>query len=477
MSAPVTVKTPSIPARVLIGIGGSLLIHCGVLLLILFGNTGPRLQVDFFLPSEVEFGLTEGVTVAAAPTAAAPVPTPATAPAGSTLGGDGPGHAGLDGGVEDAGRRRRRDGGISDGGRGDATMLANAGSDAGGPGTAPRGALTMYAPPGAQLSVRFDLQRIRASRMHSQVAAFMQAVPDWQLLLNGSDINPIEDLDRLMIASTNLQRENWVISGRYTGDTARVERIVAMMAEARGTTAEWTTENGIPVAPWPNLDDVERRIALVGPNQFTITRPDDLPRVLAVARARADELNHRIDAGPNAAPTAELISEADALLALGEGEAIAADVEGAHNFVRGVQANIIPASLHAGVSETPNDTVVVAATGEFATQEECRAAQVVWNEQRLFFARSTIAALIGLSGPMQHSTLACEAAEMHFHMELSQGQVERLLNLATSFMPRLPPARTEAPNPPPTTPPQEPAGASVTPSSGALPPPPAPVVP
>lgn len=446
-------KAPSIAVRLLIGAGGSLLVHVGILVLTLFGQGPPSLQVDFFLPNEVEFGLTEGVTVSAAPIAAVEAPQNTDTPA-PVHSGDGMGGPGLDGGVaQDAGhRRRRRDAGVSDAGPADASTQL---TGTGGTGAAPTGALTMYAPPGAQLSVRFDFARIRASVFHEQVVALMQAIPDWQMLLDGSDINPVEDLDRLMIASTNLQRENWVISGKYTGDNARVEHIVQMMAAARGTTAEWSTDNGIPVAPWPNRDDVERRIALVGPNQFTITRPDDLPRVLAVARARADELLHQVDAGPDAPP----INEADALLAMGEGEAIAADVEGAHNFVRGVQARIIPASVHAGLSEAPNDMVVVAATGQFTSREECHAAQEVWDEQRIGFATSGIAGLIGMAGPMRNSTLACEEAQLIFRMELSHAQVIRLMDLAISFMPRLPPVRTEPPNPtaPPAPAPTQPA--------------------
>lgn len=455
----------SATGRLLIGMLGSLVVHGGVLLLILFGNTAPSLDVDFFLPDEIEFGLTEGMTVAAAPAntaSGAPAEpsetnvTPEPAGAGPGARDGGVGDAGAD---NDAGRRRRRDAGLGDAGENDAaTAVAAAATDAGvGLLPAESGALTTYAPPGAQLSVRFDLAAIRASTLHEQVAELMHAIPDWQLLLDGSDIDPVADLDRLFIASTNLQRENWVMSGKYTGDRARVERAVALMAAARGRTVEWSEDNGIAVAPWPNLDAVERSIALVGPSQFTITRTEDLPRVLAVARARAEEINQRPDAGPNAAP----INDADALLALPEGEIIAAEVEGAHNFVRGPQASIIPARVHAGIRQGANRTVVVTAEGQFESQEACQDAQRVWDEQRSAFARSPVAAFMGLSGPFTNSTLACESALLQFRTEFSEAQVLRLMALAASLMPRLPPAQTEAANPPPTAP--------TPPSSGATP--------
>lgn len=450
MQASHTARALSPQVRFLVGLVGSLVVHGAVLLLILFGNSGPPLHVDFFLPDEIEFGLTEGMTVAAAPHAAgsAESETPASPPPAGE--GDGPRtrDAGIsDGGNDhDAGRRRRHDAGVSDAGADDAaTALATASTDGG---TSVlnegQGALTTYAPPGAQLSVRFDLAAIRATSLHEQVAALMRAIPDWQLLLDGSDIDPVEDLDRLFIASTNLQRANWVMSGKYTGDRARVERAVSLMAAARGRTVTWSDENGIPIAPWPNLDDVDRSIALVGPNQFTITRTDDLPRVLAVARARAEEINHRPDAGLNAVP----MDDAEALLALPEGEIIAAEVEGAHNFVRGAQAAIIPSSVHAGISQLPDHTVVVTAHGQFESQDACRLALRVWDEQRLGFARSPVATFMGLSGAFTHATLACESALLQFRTEFSEAQVVRLMSIAATLMPRLPPAQTEHVGPP-----------------------------
>ena len=47
------------------------------------------------------------------------------------------------------------------------------------------------------------------------------------------------------------------------------------------------TQGNVQVAPWANPDATPRVIALVGPQHFAISREEDLPRVLAIAAARA----------------------------------------------------------------------------------------------------------------------------------------------------------------------------------------------
>jgi hypothetical protein len=70
-------------------------------------------------------------------------------------------------------------------------------------------------PPGAQIAVRVDMQRIRASPIAEDVRGLLAAIPDWKALLDGSGIDPVDDIDRLLLATPNLQRSRVVIAGRY----------------------------------------------------------------------------------------------------------------------------------------------------------------------------------------------------------------------------------------------------------------------
>ena len=49
-------------------------------------------------------------------------------------------------------------------------------------------------PPGAQLALRIDMKRVRESPLGPDVTRFLHGVPDWQLILAGSGIDPVADL-------------------------------------------------------------------------------------------------------------------------------------------------------------------------------------------------------------------------------------------------------------------------------------------
>ena len=127
--------------------------------------------------------------------------------------------------------------------------------------------------------------RVRESELAPEVRSLFGAIVDFRHDLEGSGLDPLNDLERLYIATPDLRRENLVIAGQYVGDSQLPERAVESLAAARGQTASFRREGSIRVAPWHNLDETPRVLALIAPQQFAITRSEDLPRVLQVARA------------------------------------------------------------------------------------------------------------------------------------------------------------------------------------------------
>lgn len=440
----------------------SVAVHLAILAYVSWYADTPDLGFEITLPAEVEFGLTEGATVQGGMTAA---PTPATPPGGENAAAKSRGQ-GLDGGIADAsvadasvdaGRRRRRrdagttDGGVGEGGRpvdalGVASAIVDAGvrdgaaqiaAAGGGPGEAGAGATgsdETRLPAGAQIALRIDMARIRRSPLAPDVRAFLAAIPDWQAVLGGSEIRPVDDLDRVLIASPNMQRSRMLLAGRYEGDVARVRDVVARMAKNRGVDAPWRDlggeNSGIQVAPWPNEDETERTIALVGPRHFTITRPEDLPRMLAVARARAERnAGEGRQAGEPDPPLGP-----DALVEMEEGEALSLEIEGARRFVRGRNASDvsgIPTRMHISVREmdpsNPRARVAVEARGWYETPQQASEARELWNQARESYARSPWVALAGMSAPLRSGTIEAEGNVIRFRTQLGPQQLRLVL--------------------------------------------------
>jgi hypothetical protein len=487
--------TPRRAVGVGLGVVGSLLIHASLVAIVLSYGTAPTLGFELQLPTEIEFGMSGGMELTSAPPPApvTPPPAPVTpAAAGEDGAGASDGGAPMDGGDPDAGRRRRRDGGsdasiddaaIDDAGveedasveddaaTSDPALLAAADSDGGaaadagpallaaadsdgGAGNSTGGSarpagpgLAAYAPPGAQLALRLDLVRVRQSPLAPDVRALLASVPDWQALLDGSGIEPLDDLERLLIASPNLQRERLVMSGRYVGDETKVREAVARMAAARGEPVRWRRERGFDVARWPNADVTERVIALVGPQAFTITRTEDLPRVLAVARERRREAERLARAAGTPA-----LDDAEALLSMEEGVVLSFEVEGARAFVRGPTENM-PVSARASVRELPTARVEIVAVGQFETAEQASTARDFWDHMRASYARNALVSLVGLGSALDQATLDVEGSALRFRTELTPRQITLVLRYARSMFerPRVPPGGG-----PPTAPPLPP---------------------
>lgn len=405
----------------LIGAVGSLALHGAILAVILAYGTLPDLDIEFELPAEVEFGLTEGMTVESgapggeAAEAAQPPETETIDPLGED---------GTEATV-DAGRRRRdagvqRDGGVPrdagvDGGALVASAEGEGGTDGGGAGVGGEGEGETTLPPGAQLALRVDMVRIRQSPLAADVRQLLAEIPDWQIVLSGSGLEPVDDLDRVMIASPNLGRERMLLAGRNQGGNERVREIVARMASARGVEAPWRPQHGVAVAPWPDADETPRVVAIVGPSHFTITRPEDLPRLLAVARVRAEDEARESDDGE------ERSHWADALLSMPEGAALTLEVEGARQFMRGQRG--VPTRGRVVVNELPNSGAEIIVTGHFDTEAEAREAHEFWDRVRRAYASDLGVQVLGFSSVLSGMELTVEGPQVRARTTVTRGQL------------------------------------------------------
>jgi hypothetical protein len=365
----------------------------------------PELDMEFTLPMDVELGTAEGLAVAPV---AAPAPASPTQ-AGQTVSGDG--DAGMaDASVADASvaDARARDAGprVRDAGARDAAVepaLANQ-ADAG----------AARIPPGAQIALRVDMTRIRNSPIAPDVRRLLAAIPDWKALLDGSGIDPLEQLDRLLIATPNLQREKIVLAGRYLGGEQVVRDAVAKLGQARGVPTPWRTQGNVQIAPWANADATPRMIALIGPEHFAIAREEDLPRVLAIASARAKGKKKQ---GQH---------PADALLSMEENEGISVEIEGAANFVRKGRRGV-PEHLRLSAIELPRLRADLHGVLSYADATAAADAVDYLKALRDRYASNALVALMGLSDPLEEAELEQTDRDVRIKLTLTAEQMRLIL--------------------------------------------------
>ena len=390
------------------GLVGSLAAHLCAFVYITSATAHYGFDFALTLPAEVEFGFTGEMEMAAdpAPPPATGFPDPRWT--GNAAEGDSPKAEPIDAGVpmQDAGTD------------------ADTGSDAD-PDSFPVASPTLSGPsripPGAQLALRVDLRRVRQSPLGPDVTSFLRGVPDWQLLLDGSGIDPVADLDRLLVATPNLQRSKLVLAGRHRRDEGFARKSVTRLARSRGKTLRWRRRFGVPTAAWYNLDQTPRTIALLSSKHFSISRRQDLERVLAMAKAR--ELRDSNKEG------LVEVSGPDALLSMGPDEAISLEVEGVHRFVIG-SIRHLPIRLRLAVRETGADEATVSVLATYDSDELAEDASVYWKKVAAFYSQQLIMSLAGFGKTLRRMDFAPEENRIRVSFKLDADQIRFILSYA-----------------------------------------------
>lgn len=409
----------------LFGWGSSLAIHGVLAAFLMVAMVSPESGFEFQAPVEVELGMISETTFAVPPeapdepTPAEPVPSE---PTPSTSGEGNPSSA------ADAGPRRRRDAGVP-------AREEPARNDLG----TRNGSPVAFLPEGAQLALRIDLDLVRASPLGEDIAGLLHAIPDWQALLGDSGVDPVRDLSRVLIATPNMQRANIVIAGRMSEGAPEARSIAEQLALAHGLSAEWQDANGVPHTTWPSPDTTLRDVALLSNRHFVIARPEDLPRVLAIAARRRQRQTDRA---------------ADALLSMEPGEGLSIEIENVPVFVRRSPC-AVPLHLRGGLRarEGGIELHLKAHFDTAAHAEEARACLASLADQ---YANNYIVALTGLTGPLTRLELRSEDDAMHIQTSLRHSEVRTIIGYLQGML-SAPSATRPTTPPPPITPPPSPA--------------------
>jgi hypothetical protein len=395
---------------IVLGLCASLVLHALGVLLLRGTTVLPDVGLELALPNEMQFGVIDGSSQPSEPTAPASAPSPAVAPAVADVPTPAPEHT-----PRPIKRATER------------TTPRSAQPEPEAARAPPAGALTSFAPKGAQLALRLDLDRVRGTALSTDTAALLAILPDVRLLLEGSGVNPLRDLSRLFLASPDLQRSHVVMAGRYLGDESVPRSAVDKLARMRGLSATWRQLRGIPVAPWHNADATARVLALIGPHLFAITREEDVNRILSVARVMA---RRKHPAGVSDANAAQ------ALVSMADNELLGVSIENARSFVRGPHAEQAPDRFAMSVRQSDPDSIEVDSHAEFANAEQAEAARRFWNDVRERYASHALVALVGLAGVLRDTRLAVHGSQLEAHSSLPISRARLLLGFARDALDR-----------------------------------------
>lgn len=421
--------------RLLSGAAGSLLAHALLLVVIAVYGELPSIDGEFSIPSEIEFGVVDGIEADVAAEAAPPqAPPPAAAaetetPASDEIALDA-GRPRRDAGIRDAGVGESTDGGEIDGaadGAADGSLEAGPAEDAGvevvdaGRG-APRvargteGGSRQVA--GAQLTLRIDFSRVRGTSLERVSSDFLMSIRDFQSVLGGSGIDPVRDLEQFLMSSPDpTNRSRYAFLGRSRHDRAWARERVAALATRSGRPAEWTTRFGYESAPWQDEDDVGRIVLLLDDQHFLLCRERDAARVLGWLRSVAENADRPISEGP--------------ALALGVAEHEVVSFEGLNltAYAQGAVAQYVPSTARVSILTDEGHHFDLAVRAVYEESSLAETGSAYWDELRRRTAGSAIAQYSGMSRVLDGLEPTLDEHEVRAQTSLNSAQVVSILGL------------------------------------------------
>jgi hypothetical protein len=280
-----------------------------------------------------------------------------------------------------------------------------------------------YAPAGATLALNVDLERVRKTALMLEAHALLDIIPEWQLLLSGSGLDPLRDLERVFVATPNLERASLVVSARHRLPQARIAAAVEQLAAEQRQPAQFRERSGFEVAPWRNRGPTERVIALTGRDQFTISRASDLPRVLGVAQALA-RLRSQQGFDPRE------LEEQGGLLAMQPNEAVALWIEGVPKYVHGDVPGV-PRSLRMSIYHVDQFNSELRVRGEYASADAAAAARTAMEAMREQLSNDPKVIFVGLKSAFDSARIEQDRSALQLQVRLTLHQTRYLLHYVT----------------------------------------------
>jgi hypothetical protein len=280
----------------------------------------------------------------------------------------------------------------------------------------PTGPPASYVADDHQVVVRIDMEAVRSSALSADIGSLVRSYPTWRDLLGSSGIDPIRDFDRVLLAAPAVVSDRSIIVVRHHLGNARVRDAVLQMASQRGQRPTWRDTEGFPVVEWPAQTAVPRLVVLTSDQELVVTTPDDLERVLTVARDHAA----RREGDATIEPALQL---EQGLIAT-----IVADAMGETGRMR---LRHPPEAFSVTVREdgAQQGRILLAAQGRYPNDDAAEQARRYFAEQRDFYAGQMLVRAVGLDRVLREANIAASGSTLDVSASLTEEEIQRVLGL------------------------------------------------
>jgi hypothetical protein len=276
-----------------------------------------------------------------------------------------------------------------------------------------------YLVDGTRFRMRVDVTRIRRSPVAPDLASALTATESYRAWAGRSGLEPIRDLDAILVGSDGAYSDRRTIVLRYVGDEASIRDRILRMGVDRGVTPAWREESGYAVVDYPDPAlPVVHTLVLTAPHEMVLAPADELSRILDVA---ADQAAHR---------AADEVVEPG--LAFGPGEVLSVLSDDPMPSYPGYPAGPVRYRMEMTDSES-GEHADVRFHGDFADEASCTTARSWLESQRAMYADHMLVRAAQLDRPLREAAFTQSGAGLDAHADFTSDELRRALGAMALF--------------------------------------------
>lgn len=132
-----------------------------------------------------------------------------------------------------------------------------------------------YAPGNARFMAMLRMDRLRGTKLAAGARQVLNVVPDYRIILDGQDVDPVKEFDTIFMASANPQRlRGTFLAVRHNMGTTRIKQVLGSRFEPAPAWIKYKGYDVRPLVPQYSGYKDPRRIMLATKNLALITRPE-----------------------------------------------------------------------------------------------------------------------------------------------------------------------------------------------------------
>lgn len=278
---------------------------------------------------------------------------------------------------------------------------------------APVGPPRSFLPDGTRFRMRVDITRVRRSPVAPDLASALTATESYQAWAGSSGIEPIRDLDAILVGSAGAYADRRVIVLRYVGEEATIRDRILRMGIDHGVTPVWREVDGFAAVDYPDPSlPVVHTLVLTAPHEMVLAPADDVARIVEVARDHADR--RRAD---------EIVEPG---LAFEANEVVSVRSDEPMPRYEGYPAGPDRYTLRMTDDETGSHADL-AIHGDFTDEATCTTARTWMTGMRDTYADHPLVRASQLDRPLREATFTQAGAALDIHLDFTADELRRAL--------------------------------------------------